>query len=155
MADLFEVYGNGDNGLGGAVQPPRDPFKMTDYNQGKDDNNTMKHAGEPSKDETLAKLADKIEKEKEKKKMIEQLKQLKNNDSIIDKYNKRSKDITKILVITIIGMAILSSHDMVVTYLRKYINKNELDSRNEMFVRASVPLTLLFVVWTIKAFGKD
>ena len=49
---------------------------------------------------------------------------------------------------------VLSMNDLIKTYLGKYLLSNDLTDKNEMYLRLSVPLTIYFVIWTMKAFSK-
>ena len=45
-------------------------------------------------------------------------------------------------------------NDLIKTYLGKYLLSNDLTDKSEMYLRLSVPLTIYFVIWSMKAFSK-
>ena len=77
-----------------------------------------------------------------------------NNESIIDRYIKRKKDVLKLFSLALLILLALSLNDVIKTYLGKYILGNDITEKNEMYLRLAIPLTIYFVIWTIKAFSK-
>ena len=47
-----------------------------------------------------------------------------------------------------------SMNDIVKYYLSKYILNNDLTNNNELYLRISIPLSVLFLIWTMKALTK-
>jgi len=166
MAELDVVFGGQDNGLNGASMQNRlqGNFKNDNnqYNQneniyGKEQMTSSQpqiNAG-PAVSETPETDAaiERIQKEIEKQNKINELKKkLKsNNDSIIDKFIKRKKDMVKVLCLALIVLLALSINDIIKVYLSKYILGNELTQNKEFYTRIGVPLTVFLLLWAFKA----
>lgn len=166
MAELDVVFGGQDNGLNGASMQNRLQGNLKNdnnqYNQneniyGKEQMTSSQpqiNAG-PAVSETPETDAaiEKIQKEIEKQNKINELKKkLKsNNDSIIDKFIKRKKDMVKVLCLALIVLLALSINDIIKVYLSKYILGNELTHNKEFYTRIGVPLTVFLLLWAFKA----
>ena len=107
-------------------------------------------------DVAIAKMQSHINKQKKINELKEEFKKTKNNnnESIIDRYIKKKKDVIKLFLLSLLVLLALSMNDVIKTYLSKYILGNDITSKNEMYLRCAVPLTIYFVIWTMKAFGK-
>lgn len=170
MADLATVFGNtGDTGMNNARPGPHNsgsntvPHVLT--NNLKNDNNQYNHPStqpttqpqsknDKDVDETITKLKTHIENQKKINTLKEELKNSKNNDSIIDKYIKKKKDMLKLFVMVLLVLLAFCLHDVIKVYLNKYILSKDLTSKEELYLRLAIPLTIYFVIWTIKAFSK-
>ena len=146
MAELDVVFGGQDNGLNGASMENRLQDNLrNDNNNARNENvygneqmNPLQqpqiNSGPAPKEnpETDAAI-EKIQKQIEKQKKINELKkELKsNNDSIIDKFIKRKKDMVKLLCLSLIILLALSMNDIIKVYLNKYILGNELTQNKE------------------------
>lgn len=166
MAELDVVFGGQDNGLNGASMQNRLQGNLKNdnnqYNQneniyGKEQMTSSQpqiNAG-PAVSETPETDAaiERIQKEIEKQNKINELKKkLKsNNDSIIDKFIKRKKDMVKVLCLALIVLLALSINDIIKVYLSKYILGNELTQNKEFYTRIGVPLTVFLLLWAFKA----
>ena len=166
MAELDVVFGGQDNGLNGASMENRLQDNLrNDNNNARNENvygneqmNPLQqpqiNSGPAPKEnpETDAAI-EKIQKQIEKQKKINELKkELKsNNDSIIDKFIKRKKDMVKLLCLSLIILLALSMNDIIKVYLNKYILGNELTQNKEFYTRVCVPLCVFLVLWTFKA----
>lgn len=167
MAELDAVFGGQDNGLTGASTQNRLSGNLkNDNNQynGRNDNvygNNSYTSGqpqinsvEPTEDnnpETDAAI-EKIQKQIIKQKKINELKkELKSNDSIIDKYIKRKKDMIKLFTLSLLILLALSLNDIIKVYVNKYILGNEMSGNKELYTRLGVPLSIYLVMWTLKA----
>lgn len=171
MAELATVYGNGDNGINNAnVQQPNQLANGLNGGNLKNDNNqynnpndiftTPPHSpqeqnGNQEVDAIIEKMQEKIDKQKKINELKEEIKKAKgNNDSIIDRYLKKKKDVLKLFALALLVLLALSMNDLIKTYLGKYLLSNDLTDKNEMYLRLSIPLTIYFVIWTMKAFSK-
>ena len=141
MAELDVVFGGQDNGLNGASMENRLQGNLrNDNNNARNENVYGNEQMGPSQQpqinsgpapkenpETDAAI-EKIQKQIEKQRKINELKkELKsNNDSIIDKFIKRKKDMVKLLCLSLIILLALSMNDIIKVYLNKYILGNEL-----------------------------
>ena len=45
-------------------------------------------------------------------------------------------------------------NDIIKYYLGKYVMNNDLTNNNELYLRLSVPLSVLLLIWTMKALSK-
>ena len=166
MADLATVFGNtGDTGMNNARPGPHNsgsntvPHILT--NNLKNDNNQYNHPStqpqpknDKDVDETINKLKTHIENQKKINTLKEELKNSKNNDSIIDKYIKKKKDMLKLFVMVLLVLLAFCLHDVIKVYLNKYILSKDLTSKEELYLILAIPLTIYFVICTIKAFSK-
>ena len=169
MADLSTVFGNqGDSGINNASN--QNQLAET-FNSGRNDNNQyntndiynqepqqpqqQQQNGNQEVDAVIEKMQEKIEKQKKINELRDEMKKAKNNnESIIDRYIKRKKDVLKLLSFALLILLALSLNDVIKTYLGKYILGNDITEKNEMYLRLAIPLTIYFVIWTIKAFSK-
>lgn len=172
MADLATVYGNGDNGINNSnLQQPNQlanglnggnlKNNNNQYNNPNDIFTTPPHSpqeqqnGNQEVDTIIEKMQEKIDKQKKINELKEEIKKAKgNNDSIIDRYLKKKKDVLKLFALALLVLLALSMNDLIKTYLGKYLLSNDLTDKNEMYLRLSIPLTIYFVIWTMKAFSK-
>ena len=173
MADLNAVFGGGDNGLAGAnPHTSSQTFNLESYNQGPSDNNQYTHPGSgmtfnggPNQNavgtsnnqvkKQIQKLKEQVEQKKAIKELKEELEGFKSNESIIDKYVKRKGDLLNYLAMAMLFVLGLTLHDFIKTYLNKYLINNDIEYRQELMLRLAVPLTVFFVLWTLKAFNKN
>ena len=168
MAELATVYGNGDNGINNAQQPSQLSNSLNGGNMRNDNNqyNSPEVYGQQSQqsqqqdntqevDAVIEKMQERIDKQKKINELKEEMKKTKsNNDSIIDRYLKKKKDVLKLFALALLILLALSMNDLIKTYLGKYLLSNDLTDKNEMYLRLSIPLTIYFVIWTMKAFSK-
>jgi hypothetical protein len=171
MADLATVFGNtGDTGLNntGMNNTGQGPHRTNPNNSPHNLSNNLKNDNEqynnPSTqpntntendvDQTINKLKTHLENQKKIKTLKDEIKSSKNNDSIIDKYIKKKKDVLKLLVMVLLVVLALSMHDIIKVYLNKYILSKDLTNREELYFRLAIPLTIYFIVWSMKAFSK-
>ena len=73
---------------------------------------------------------------------------------MVDRYVKSKKDVYKLFVMALLVLLALSMNDIVKYYLSKYIMNNDLTNNNELYLRISIPLSVLFLIWTMKALTK-
>ena len=167
MADLATVYGNGDNGINNPQQQPNQLSNSLNGGNMRNDNNQynspdvysqppqQQEAGSQEVDAVIVKMQEKIDKQKKINELKEEMKKTKtNNDSIIDRYLKKKKDVLKLFALALLILLALSMNDLIKTYLGKYLLSNDLTDKSEMYLRLSVPLTIYFVIWSMKAFSK-
>jgi len=166
MAELDVVFGGQDNGLNGASMQNRLQGNLKNdnnqYNQneniyGKEQMtssqpqiNTGPAVSEtPETDAAIERIQKEIEKQNKINELKKKLKS--NNDSIIDKFIKRKKDMVKVLCLALIVLLALSINDIIKVYLSKYILGNELTQNKEFYTRIGVPLTVFLLLWAFKA----
>ena len=172
MAELATVYGNGDNGINNAQQPSQLSNSLNGGNMINDNNQynspdvygqqpqqqqqqQQQESGTQEVDVVIEKMQERIDKQKKINELKEEMKKTKsNNDSIIDRYLKKKKDVLKLFALALLILLALSMNDLIKTYLGKYLLGNDLTDKNEMYLRLSIPLTIYFVIWTMKAFSK-
>jgi hypothetical protein len=177
MAELNQVYGlqeeeimrdvNIENMSGGSNQPQNN----TAMNGGGGMHNgptmnggaamngmggNMNDGLEDEVDKTINKLKTNIQKQKTLNNLKHELK--KSNDdpsySIVDKYARSKKDVNKLFLMALLILLGLSMNDIVKFYLSKYIMNNDLTNNNEIYLRLSIPLSVLLLIWTMKALSK-
>ena len=170
MADLSTVFGNqGDSGINNASN--QNQLAET-FNSGRNDNNQyntndiynqapqqqqqqQQQNGNQEVDAVIEKMQEKIEKQKKLNELKDEMKKAKNNnESIIDRYIKRKKDVLKLFSLALLILLALSLNDVIKTYLGKYILGNDITEKNEMYLRLAIPLVIYFVIGSIKAFSK-
>jgi len=166
MAELDVVFGGQDNGLNGASMENRLQGNLrNDNNNARNENvygnehmspsqqpqiNSIPAPKEnPETDAVIEKIQKQIEKQKKMNELKKELKS--NNESIIDKFIKRKKDMVKLLSLSLIILLALSMNDIIKVYLNKYILGNELTQNKEFYTRVGVPLCVFLVLWTFKA----
>ena len=106
-------------------------------------------------DKTINKLKNNIQKQKTLNNLKQELK--KNGDeptSMVDRYVRSKRDVAKLFVMALLVLLALSMNDIVKYYLGKYIMNNDLTNNNELNLRLSVPLSVLLLIWTMKALSK-
>lgn len=106
-------------------------------------------------DKTINKLKNNIQKQKTLNNLKQELK--KNGDeptSMVDRYVRSKRDVAKLFVMALLVLLALSMNDIVKYYLGKYIMNNDLTNNNELYLRLSVPLSVLLLIWTMKALSK-
>ena len=168
MADLATVYGNGDNGINNPQQQPNQLSNSLNGGNMRNDNNQynspdvysqpqqqQQEAGTQEVDAVIEKMQERIDKQKKINELKEEMKKTKtNNDSIIDRYLKKKKDVLKLFALALLILLALSMNDLIKSYLGKYLLSNDLTDKSELYLRLSVPLTIYFIIWTMKAFSK-
>ena len=118
-------------------------------------NNNNGNNGTNGIDNTIEKLENQIKKQKKINSLKQEMKKQNNEPtSLLDSYVKRKKDMYKIVLIAMLIVLALSTHDIIKYYLSKYIHSNDLTSRNELYIRLSVPLGVCLLIWTMKALNK-
>ena len=106
-------------------------------------------------DKTINKLKNNIQKQKTLNNLKQELK--KNGDeptSMVDRYVRSKRDVAKLFVMALLVLLALSMNDIIKYYLGKYIMNNDLTNNNELYLRLSVPLSVLLLIWTMKALSK-
>tara|TARA_Y100001970_G_scaffold293482_1_gene440569 strand:+ start:27451 stop:27984 length:534 start_codon:yes stop_codon:yes gene_type:complete len=106
-------------------------------------------------DKTINKLKNNIQKQKTLNNLKHELK--KSNDepsSMVDRYARSKRDVSKLFVMALLVLLALSMNDIIKYYLGKYVMNNDLTNNNELYLRLSVPLSVLLLIWTMKALSK-
>ena len=173
MAELSQVYGLGvEQYAAEQVEPPSttSPMNGGAMNGGAMNGGAMNGGGmnggamngggamndlDDEVDKTINKLKNNIQKQKTLNNLKHELK--KGGDesaSMMDKYGRSKKDVSKLFLMSLLVLLGLSMNDIVKYYLAKYIMNNELTNNNELYLRLSIPLSILLLVWTIKALSK-
>ena len=106
-------------------------------------------------DKTINKLKQNIQKQKTINSLKNEWKKTGDEpSSMVDRYVKSKKDVYKLFVMALLVLLALSMNDIVKYYLSKYIMNNDLTNNNELYLRISIPLSVLFLIWTMKALTK-
>tara|TARA_B100000902_G_C26831234_1_gene678770 strand:+ start:69 stop:581 length:513 start_codon:yes stop_codon:yes gene_type:complete len=168
MAELDTVFGGQDNGLTGASMQNRLSNNLRNDNNQYNNRNDNVYGNNPTYNNAQPQIdsvnvnsdtnpendaaIEKIQKQIIKQKKINELKkELKSNDSIIDKYIKRKKDMIKLFSLSLLILLALSINDIIKVYVNKYILSNEMTGNKELYTRIGVPLCVYLVMWTLKA----
>jgi hypothetical protein len=166
MASLSDVFGGGDLGTNGAtmqMQNPQNPQntkpqqpQISYPNNVRQDEQQNNETAESKTEKVINDLEKKMEQQKKLKKIKEEFKLMKNeNTSIVDKYIRKSKEMWKLFLLVLLAVCALILADLFKLYTNKYIQSNDFSSNKEKTIRFSVPLTIFFLIWTFKAFSKD
>lgn len=124
-------------------------------NGGAMNSGAMNHALDDEVDKTINKLKNNIQKQKKLNSLKQELKNTSDEpSSVSDKYVRCKKDMYKLFIMALIILLGLSMNDIIKFYLNKYLINNELTNNNEMYLRLAVPLSVLFLIWTVKALTK-
>ena len=170
LADVFPMTNDNEyNDMGGMSNPTNETQSgynnadvMVNHNSQFNNNPTLPQTpqvqssyGNNGIDNTIEKLENQIKKQKKINSLKQEMKKQTNEPtSLLDSYVKRKKDMYKIVLIAMLIVLALSTHDIIKYYLSKYIHSNDLTSRNELYIRLSVPLGVCLLIWTMKALNK-
>lgn len=170
LADVFPMTNDNEyNDMGGMPNPTNETQSgynnadvMVNHNSQFNNNPTLPQTpqvqssnGNNGIDNTIQKLENQIKKQKKINSLKQEMKKQTNEPtSLLDSYVKRKKDMYKIVLIAMLIVLALSTHDIIKYYLSKYIHSNDLTSRNELYIRLSVPLGVCLLIWTMKALNK-
>ena len=76
------------------------------------------------------------------------------NESLIDKFMSKKKDVMKLVNLSLTILLGISIHYVVVDYVREYIKSSDLTENKEFFIKISYPMTIFILLWTLKVFNK-
>ena len=94
-----------------------------------------------------------LKKELQKQKDL-QMKMNYENESTIDRYLSKKKDVFKLLNLSLTILLGISLHFVVTDYIRDYIKNTDLSDNKELLIKIAYPLTIFFILWTLKVFNK-
>lgn len=77
-----------------------------------------------------------------------------NSVGYLDKLLSKKRDVTKLIVFSLVVLLALSLHDVLSFYIKQYLDEAALTAIKEFCVRIIYPIVILFVLWNIKAFTK-
>jgi hypothetical protein len=101
--------------------------------------------------------------ENQDQKLIDLLKQIKQNppvqpkvenQSYFEKLFSKRKELWKALQITFIILLAISIHFVIDHYLKVYITNTDLSFERELFIRLLYPIAIIFILWNLKTFVK-
>jgi hypothetical protein len=98
-------------------------------------------------DQKLHLLSNEILKQKE---MFQQNRQT----GYFDKLLSKKKDIIKLVIFALMFLFAISVHYFLKHYLKSYIEENALTAGKEFLIRLLYPVSILLLLWNIKAFSK-
>lgn len=167
MAELSVVYGNTQenynqphssnqlqNSVGNLKNDNNQYNNITENMYNSNNNPQTINNNDESKqevDKVIEKMQKHIDKQKKINELKEEFKKVKsNNDSIIDSYIKKKKDVLKFFLYSLAIVLALVIVDMIKVYLNKYLLSNDVTSKNEFYLRLAIPLTVIFIIWSIK-----
>ena len=94
-----------------------------------------------------------LKNELQKQKQI-QMKLNYENESIIDRFLSKKKDVIKLINLALTILLGVSIHYVVVDYIKDYLKNNDLSDNKEFFIKIAYPITVCFIIWTSKVFNK-
>ena len=74
--------------------------------------------------------------------------------SYVDKLFSKKRELIKLLQFVFIIVLALSLHALIEHYLKDYISDHDMSSWRQFFLRLLYPLSILFILWNLKAFTK-
>ena len=98
----------------------------------------------------LAVLKDELHKQKEINKMSRRDMQ----DSLIDRFVSKKKEVFKLVTMSMTILLAISIHFVLNDLIRNYIVNNNLSDNQELFTKIAYPLTILLVIWMFKVFNR-
>jgi hypothetical protein len=72
----------------------------------------------------------------------------------VDKLFSKKKDLLRILQLSLIIVLAMSVHFIVDYYMKNYLKNNDLTFERELIIRMLYPVSVLFILWNMKAFIK-
>lgn len=72
----------------------------------------------------------------------------------IDKLFAKKKDMLKIFQLSLIIVLAMSIHFIIDYYTRNYLKNNDLTFERELIIRMLYPVSIIFILWNMKAFIK-
>lgn len=79
-----------------------------------------------------------------------QMQQDSQHNSLMDRCWQRRKDILKLVVMSLVILLALSSHSVVLHYVKCYVEDTTLTPWTEFAFRASYPISVVLLIWMIK-----
>jgi hypothetical protein len=76
----------------------------------------------------------------------------KHTDGYLDRMGLRRKDVTKLVLLSLMVTFGISLHWFVSQYVGEWIEASDFDDRQLFFVRLMYPALVLFVLWNVKAY---
>ena len=130
------------------IQQPSKPVQQTPQQdlQGMNNMNILNKQFET--DQKLAALVTELK----KKKAATQSQQ--ESDSYFDRLFGKTKELYKILQISLMITLGLSVHFLVDHYLTKYLSEHEMSFERQLIIRTLYPAAVLFLLWNLRVFVK-
>lgn len=75
-------------------------------------------------------------------------------DSVIDRYISKKKDVMKLVIMSFTVLLGLSLHYLITDIVRNYIASNDLTMNQEFFTKCAYPVTIVLLIWTLKVFNR-
>jgi hypothetical protein len=75
-------------------------------------------------------------------------------DSVIDRYISKKKDVMKLVIMSFTVLLGLSLHYLITDIVRNYIASNDLTMNQEFFTKLAYPVTIVLLIWTLKVFNR-
>jgi hypothetical protein len=72
----------------------------------------------------------------------------------IDKLFSKKKDMLKIIQLSLIIVLAISIHFIIDYYMKNYLKNNDLTFERELILRLLYPVSIIFILWNMKAFLK-
>jgi uncharacterized membrane protein YcjF (UPF0283 family) len=75
-------------------------------------------------------------------------------DSVIDRYISKKKDVMKLIIMAFTVLLGLSLHYLITDLIRNYIASNDLTMNQEFITKFAYPVTIVLIIWTLKVFNR-
>ena len=75
-------------------------------------------------------------------------------DSVIDRYISKKKDVMKLIIMAFTVLLGLSLHYLITDLIRNYIANNDLTMNQEFITKFAYPVTIVLMIWTLKVFNR-
>jgi len=103
-----------------------------------------------SMQQQLSTLKNELQRQKESNKLNQRTSQ----DSIIDRFVSKKKEVFKLVTMSMTILLAISIHFVLNDLIKNYIVNNNLTDNQELFTKLAYPLTILLIIWMFKVFNR-
>lgn len=75
-------------------------------------------------------------------------------DSLIDRFVSKKKEVFRLVTMSMTILLAISIHFVLNDLIRNYIVNNNLSDNQELFTKIAYPLTILLIIWMFKVFNR-
>ena len=79
---------------------------------------------------------------------------LKENESLIDRFVSKKKEVFKLVIMALTILLAISIHYVMSDLIKNYMVNNDLTNNQEFTTRIAYPITVLLIIWVFKVFNK-
>ena len=95
-----------------------------------------------------------LKNELRKQKDINRMNRLDIQDSLIDRFVSKKKEVFKLVTMSMTILLAISVHFVLNDLIKNYIVNNNLSDNQELFTKIAYPLTILLIIWMFKVFNR-